>query len=1016
MRARKAIWPDPLLTCISIAAWALILSLRCWAGPPSQKPSPVADMLRDTYTASDGLPQSTVFAVSRTKDGYLWLGTQDGLARFDGSQFKVFNRQNTDGLTQSHIRNLAAAQDGSLWIGTQSRGLVHYVNGRFVPYSVADGLPNGVVRCIVEDRHGEMWFCTMGGLARWRNGKFDGLTTKEGLADNHVQAIAEDSQGRLWVGTASGLSVLDHGRFVSFADQKRFAGQSVNALAVDREGHVWAAGDRDLAEFAGFEVIPWFDGGGRAPPAFAASIDSLAFDAGGALWIGTDGGGLLRLRNGRLEAYGPAEGLSDGRVLTLFADADGNVWAGTNAGGLNRLRPRHVSMLGAPEGLSGSDALAVLEASDASLWVATPGHGLDHVSGAVVRNYTTRDGLSSNDVFCLWQSPRDGTIWVGTSEGSLQWLEGGRFKTFPLPSHGYILFILEDRAGNMWLGTRHGLVQIRDRQVVRTYTIEDGLADSAVLVGDEASDGSLWLGTGNGLSHFANGKFTNYSASPSGGTFVTSIHVDPDGVVWFTTLGDGLGRWQNGKLSMATTRSGLPGDALYTTVEDGANNMWLSSNRGIFRIAKRELDDLATGRTGSVTARVFDEADGLRNNECYGGNQPTGWRRRNGDLIFACLGGVVMFNPAQLSLLSRPPSVNIEEARINNREVLHQVSGGTVRIPPGPGSLEFTYTGIDFSAPQQLRFRYRLQNFDNDWVNAGTRRSAYYTNIPPGTYRFQVVAENADGISSPAAASLDFVLQPRFYQTAYFYAGVALLLVTLGFAIVRLRVRRLRAHERQLQRLVDERTGALQVEVAERKRAEVALQAARQAAEQARAEAEYRASHDYLSGVFSRAAIIERLERELSRSKRTNEPLSVLLADIDHFKTINDTYGHLVGDQVIKLLVLRIATVLRSYDSVGRWGGEEFLIVAPNCDSTTATTIAERVRACIAVEPFSVGELSVPGFLSIGISTLTLPAHTAIWALQAADAALYVAKRNGRNRVVHYSPKDHDAPSSLSLP
>jgi diguanylate cyclase (GGDEF)-like protein len=450
-------------------------------------------------------------------------------------------------------------------------------------------------------------------------------------------------------------------------------------------------------------------------------------------------------------------------------------------------------------------------------------------------------------------------------------------------------------------------------------------------------------------------------------------------------------------------------------LEDGSHNMWLSSNRGIFRIAKRELDDLATGRTDSVTARVFDTADGLRSNECYGGNQPTGWKRRNGDVLFDCLGGVVMFNPAQLSMLARPPSVTIEEARINDRVIPQQAPGGIVRIPPGAGSLEFTYTGIDFSAPHQLRFRYRLENFDNDWVNAGMRRSAYYTNIPPGTYRFEVIAENADGIRGSATASLDFVLRPRFYQTGYFYTGVAVLLIALCYAIIRLRIRQVQAHEKQLQRLVDERTGALQVEVAERKRAEIALQAARQAAEEARAEAEYRASHDDLSGIFSRAAIIERLERELSRCQRTNEPLSLLLADIDHFKTINDTYGHLVGDQVIKLLVLRMAINLRSNDSVGRIGGEEFLIVAPNCSSTMAASIAERVRASIAVEPFLVGELSIPAFLSIGVSTLTQPDHTAIWALHAADTAMYEAKRMGRNRVVLYTSQDHAA-SSLSLP
>jgi diguanylate cyclase (GGDEF)-like protein len=968
-------------------------------------------MLRDTYTASDGLPQSTVEALSRTQEGYLWLGTQDGLARFDGSRFKVFNRQNTDGLTQSHVRALSAANDGSLWIGTQSRGLVHFVNGRFIPYSVTDGLLSPFVRCALQDHQGEMWFCTLGGLAHWRNGKFDGFTTKQGLADNNVEAIAEDSQGRLWVGSASGICVLDHGRFLSFPDQKRFANQPVTSLAVDREGHVWVGGDQKLAEFAGLQIVTWFGPGGQSLP---VSIDKLAIDNTGALWIGTGSNGLLRLRNGSLEGYGTSEGLSDADVLSLFADTDGNVWAGTNAGGLNRLCPRRVTMLGRPEGLSGRDALAVLEANDTSLWVATPGHGIDHVQNGMIHNYSFGNGLASNEVYCIWQSARSGTIWVGTKEGLLEWFDGRRFYRFALPDHGSILVVFEDRAGNLWLGTRRGLVQIRDGEVVRTYTKGGGLANSEVYVMDEGRDGSLWLGTMDGLSHFENGKFTNYSASSLGGTLVTSIHVDAEGVVWFSTAGDGLGRWENGKLSWATTRNGLPDDVLYAVVEDGAGNMWLSSNRGIIRIAKREFDDLAAGSTGSVTARAFDTSDGLRSNECYGGSQPTGWRRRNGDVLFACIGGVVMFNPAQLSAPSRRPSVSIEEARINNREVLNQASDGTVRIPPGTGSLEFTYTGIDFSAPHQMRFRYRLENFDNDWVDAGTRRSAYYTNISPGTYRFQVMALNADGVRSSATASLDFVLQPRFYQTDYFYTGVALLLVALSFAIVRLRSRRVQAHQRQLQRLVDERTCALQVEVAERKRAEIALQAARQAAEEARADAEYRAGHDYLSGILSRAAVIELLEREVSRCRRTDEPMSVLLIDIDHFKAINDTYGHLVGDQVIKLIASRIAGVLRSYDSFGRFGGEEFLIIAPNCNCPEAITIAERVRANVAMEPFLVGELSISSFISIGVSTLTGPANTAIWALHAADAALYEAKRNGRNRVVNYTSQDHAA-SSLSL-
>ncbi|MGO9318844.1 MAG: diguanylate cyclase [Terracidiphilus sp.] len=1011
MHASKIIWPNQLWIRQLVLAGALLVPQTAWAGLP-RSPSPVTDVLRDTYTSLEGLPQSTVEAVSRTGDGFLWVGTQDGMARFDGNRFKVFNPQNTQGLTQSHIRALSAARDGSLWIGTQSRGVVHLVKDKFISYSVADGLLNPFVRCILEDRQGEIWFGTMGGLARWRDGKFDGFTTREGLADNNVMALAEDSQGRIWVGTASGLSLLDHGRFVVFPDQKRFAGQPVTALAVDHENHVWAGGDRKLGQFDAERIVNWYGPGGQPMP---VSVDKLAVDSTGAIWIGTGSDGLLRLRDGRLEKYGAAEGLSDVVILALFADSEGNLWAGTNAGGLNRLRTRRISMLGAPEGLSGRDALAVFEARDASLWIAVPGHGVNHVKDGIIRNYTTRDGLTSNEVYCLWQSPHDGTIWVGTKDGSLQWSDGGRFHKVQVPDHGSIIGIFEDHAGNMWLGTRRGLVQIRDGQVVRTYTKEDGLANSAVFAITEALDGSLWLGTLGGLSHFQNGKFINYSASSAGGTLVSSIYADPGGVVWFTTTGDGLGRWQNGKLSWATTRNGLLDDALYSAVEDGAENLWISSNRGIFRIAKRELNNLAIGGTDSLTTRVFDMGDGLRSNECYGGSQPAGWRRRNGDVLFACIGGVVMLNPAQLSSSSGPPPVSIDEARINDKAVPRDALAKTLRISPGAGSLEFTYTGIDFAAPRQMRFRYRLENFDKNWVDAGTRRSAYYTNIPPGTYRFQVMAQNADGVMSSGAASLSFVLVPRFYQTVYFYCAAALLLIILGLVIYELRTRQIAVHEKQLLELVDQRTAALQIEIAERRQTEIELQAARQVAEYAHAEAEYRASHDFLSGIYSRGAIIELLDREASRCQREGQPMSVLLADIDHFKAINDTYGHLVGDQVIKQIAPRIAAALRAYDSIGRFGGEEFLIVAPNCTSSEAVAVAERVRASVASQPFLVADLYIPVSLSVGVSTKTEDVQTVTWTLRAADEAMYKAKRNGRNRIERSTSLDHAALSSVPL-
>jgi len=961
--------------------------------PRSQR---VTDQLQDSYTSVNGLPQSTVQSLTRTRDGYLWVGTQDGLARFDGTRFKVFNPQNTEGLTRSHIRALSGARDGSLWIGTQSSGVIHVVGGKFIPYSVHEGLLNPFVRCIFEDSKGAVWFGTLGGLARWRDGRFDGFTVRDGLADNNVQAIAEDFQGRLWVGTGSGLSLLDHDKSVAFPGQQLFAGLTVAALAVDKDGGVWAGGNRKLARFFdGGAVTLSGPGGAAAPPV----VQKLAFDSTGALWVGTLSQGLFRLRAGSWQAYSTREGLSDTDILALYVDSDGNLWVGTNAGGLNHLRKRLITMIGAPEGLSDDNATAVLEDRDGSLWIATPEHGLNHLRAGAIRAYTTRDGLGSDVVYSIWQSPGDGTIWAGTSDGSLQWLGGQRFHRFSLPSHGSVLRIMEDGAGNMWLGTRRGLVQIRDGQVVRTYTQNDGLPNDAVFEVTEAQDGSLWIGTLDGLSHFAHGKFTNYWASKAGGTLVDSIHLDSEGAVWFTTVGDGLGRWKDGRLSSATTKDGLIDDVVYSMVEDDTGNLWLSGNRGILRIAKGEVENLFAGKVPSLKIRVFDTADGLRSNECYGATQPSSWRRRNGDALFACIGGVVEFNPAQLTLPAAAPPVHLDEVRINQKEIRPENLHETSRIAPGLGNLEFTYTGIDFAAPRQMRFWYRLVNFDKDWVEAGTRRTAYYTHVPPGSYRFEVIAENADGVRSATAAGLDFVLEPHFYQTISFYCVSALLLTALSLGIYRLRTRQIQANKRQLQNLVEERTAALKTEIAERERAQLDLEAARRAAEEARAEAEFRATHDFLSGIYNRAAIIKLLEREVDRCHREAQPMSVLILDIDHFKNVNDTYGHLVGDQVITMAVQRMTSELRPYDWFGRFGGEEFLIILPNCATDEALTVAERLRRAIAGEELIAGEFAIHVTISIGVSTVTTDSQDSTWLLRNADYALYAAKRRGRNKV-----------------
>jgi len=783
-----------LLVCIEILAPA-----RAWGALAP----PITDLLHDAYGSAEGLPQNSVYCVARTADGYLWVGTEEGLARFDGVRFQVFQMQDGLGLPQDNIQRVLGARDGSLWVGTYSRGLVHFVKGRFVALR---GLSSPVIRSILEDRDGALWIGTLSGLNRWKDGRVTTFTTKEGLASDEILATTEDGQGRLWVGTAAGLNLMQQGKVLAFAGYERLAGAEVRALALARDGTVWAASAEQLIRLRDVAVAESY---GREQLPAKTSLRTLMPSADDSLWIGTFGDGLLRLRGGQFARFGLEQGLSNGAISSLLAEADGTLWVGTTLGGLNRLRPRRLRTIGAPEGLSDNVADAVMEGADGSLWIATIGHGLNRYRDGQIRTYTTRDGLSNNTVLSLYQSERTGRLWVGTEDGELNLLEGGRFLHMPLGPGRRPARILEQDDRVVWVGTTRGLCRLENGALARVYTTADGLPHNAVLAVTKARDGSLWLGTGNGLSHYENGHFTNYAIAKTAGAYgvrIDWVYEDRDGLLWLGSAGNGIGRFEQGRLFWAGTREGLNDNVVFSILEDRNGDFWLSTNRGICRVAKRDLNDLAAGRISRVSTHVYDTSDGMRSAECNGDTQPAAWERRNGELLFACIGGVVELDPGQMPRATRPPAVLIEEAKINSRTVAG--ANGEMRFPAGEGRLELTYTAIDFTAPTQVQFRYRLEHVDRDWVEAGARRAAYYTNVPPGEYRFRVQAENADGLTGEA--SIAFVLEPHFYQTAWFFALCALLVAFGGWGGYLLRVQYLLRRNRELEENVAQRTAELQ--------------------------------------------------------------------------------------------------------------------------------------------------------------------------------------------------------------
>jgi signal transduction histidine kinase/ligand-binding sensor domain-containing protein len=566
---------------------------------------------------------------------------------------------------------------------------------------------------------------------------------QDGLANNSVVAIAQDKDGRLWVGTTNGLSHLDGKQFRTYTTQDGLANNRILSLTADRQG---------------------------------------------SLWIGT-AGGLNRFADGHFSSCRSGDRLASEIILSMFEDREGSLWVGTESDGLNLLKERKFTTYTVKDGLSSDEVKSIYQDQKGNLWIGTNGGGLGLLRGGKFTTYTTADGLSSNVVLALF-GDGDGNLWVGTPDG-LNRFRDGKFKTFTSAdglANDFVRSIYGDRGGNLWIGTRGGLTRIRGERF-DIYTKANGLPNDFVGTIYEDHEGNIWIGTLGGLSKFKDESFTNYTTREGlSSDVVISLHEDPTGTLWIGTSGGGLNRLKQGKFVAYTTRNGLPDDVVYSILEDHQNNLWLSSNKGIFRIGKKELDEFAEGRTSSITPILYGPADGMITRECSGGGHPAGWRSGDGKLWFSTIKGLAMIDPEKIRLNDQPPPVAIEEIRADDESIS---PAQTIELGPGKSRLDFYYTALSFVAPEKVRFKYKLEGFDKDWVDSGTRRVAYYTNLRPGRYKFRVIAANNDGLWSPMGAGFDLYLKPHFYQTYWFYALGILILAMIVWQLYRFRLNRI---------------------------------------------------------------------------------------------------------------------------------------------------------------------------------------------------------------------------------
>jgi len=931
------------------------------------------------WDSDTGLPQGSIQALFQSRDGYLLLGTQEGLIRFNGELFSALPISPRHPALAPDVRCLLEERDGTLWIGTYGGGLFRKGPGGIQIFTTADRLAGDTVLCLAQDSSGAVWAGTETGLSRIAGGA--GITTlrqADGLPSDDVEALFADVGGALWIGTARGLCRYEKGVLTPVA-LGPFGEAGILGLYRDRQRRLWIAGR------SGAAVLGPEPGAEARPVGGLPRGDVWCFleDRDGSFWIGTSGG-LCRLRGDRVETLGPGEGLSYPAVRALVEDNEGSLWVGTTSGGLNQLWDGSFSTLTSREGLPADFVWCVTEDPRGGLWIGTDLGGLCHLRGGVLRAYGEADGVDATQISSLCADV-EGRVWAGSRDALFVGREGGPFRRFDsrdgLPE-GRVRAILAPRAGGgVWVASHGGGLSFFDGKRFKTYTTADGLPGNFIRCLLETRDGSLWIGTHqSGLCRYRDGRFER---PPGAEAFRTSLTMglmeDSEGAVWVADNGQGLLLFREGRWSRFTTADGLIDEKPFRVLEDDLGFIWVTCNRGIVRLSRAALLARAAGGAADPRPELFGLSDGLRTSECNGGFQPAGCRSRDGRLWIPTPKGLAVVEPRRLRRNPHIPPVLLEQFLVRGKIV---PEGEPVLLKAGARDLEFHYTALSYQSPERVRFQYRMEGYDPGWVDAGNRRTAYYTTLPPGSYTFRVRGCNSDGVWNERGASLSFGIEPRLDQRWPFRAAVGLALAALLYALFRFRVRSLSVRGAQLEQAVAERT--------------TALKCANEALERL-------AATDGLTGLPNHRTFHEHLAQEGARAARSGAPLAVIVADIDHFKTFNDTRGHLEGDRALRRVAEALAGALhRPADFVARYGGEEFAFVLPETPREGAVHVAEVLRVAVEAlgEPHPTSGVAPVVTVSLGVAAGFVTGQCRADALLArADAALYRAKAGGRNRV-----------------
>ena len=990
--SKRSAWPAWRAAWLWLLLCALPWPLAAHDGPP-----PLRDYAIDVWTSRNGLPHNSLRDIAQTPEGHLWFATWEGLVRYNGLDFTVFDRSTRPGLRDNGVGALFVDRSGGLWI-SDSRGNVtrRSADGRWHVWEQQKGNPQVLIQAMQMDSHGRLWLLYEGkGIASLgTDGRFDYQPPPPDVPmAMSFTKLAVDAQDRVWIGTLDGLVVRGNDGVL----QRAPAGFGLS------HGLVWPyrAPDGVMWIVAGERIYRMQDGvpmlQHRLPG--IKHITAMLQDRHGDLWLGTENQGLLRLSRHGLERLPNEMSLPGGRVVSLREDAEGSIWVGAN-GGLYRLRETLFSSFTQRDGLSGDYVRTVFEDRQRQLWIGSA-NGLDrrdvdgHFSAVPLRD----DGGKSPSVLSMAQG-REGDLWVGTfGDGIFRLNEKGeRLRGYDtadgLPG-GNIRAMSVDRQGAMWAGTQKGVVRIDENGVWQPDY--PGMPTGLTTALAHDADGALWIGTIEGIRVLRGSSVQTIDLAPLGGGRSVFGFQQIDDAMWVST-DRGLYRWQDGKLARVGLEQGMPVDTVFQLMPDRVGNVWISSNRGVLRTDMTMLNAVADGRAARVRVEHYNEIDGMANSQANGSSGPSAILRQDGTFWVVTAGGLSTVDPLRLQRFRErlaPPAV-IENVLVDGRPV-HWEGAERNRIPGG-GRLNVSYVGLSYLMSERIRYRTRLEGLDKGWIERGQQRSVEFVGLPPGDYTLHVSAAHPGGTWSDSEARWEFSVEPFLWQRHSVQLVAALLLLAALIALYRYLINRYKHSNVRLAARVQEATHHLQAQTVHlhamnMEKTELAERLAVQA------EAfERQAREDALTGLPNRRAFDEALARDFARSQRSRHPLCLVVLDIDHFKEVNDRHSHSVGDLVLVEVARLIAAACRDSDMPARTGGEEFVLLLNDTRLDEAAQVCARLRGLFHDHADWAGMAGLRVTFSAGLVELDADDRTPLLLYQRADRALYRAKSEGRDR------------------